>query len=115
MATELSSETRTVLKRYVDSEISNAELAEWLAQAEYDPDLSEEERNALARVRLVVIEVAEKRRKPPAILESVAEVLAASEPEGLVIALRAGSDTSWEQESKFTAAPSPLQRVGISP
>lgn len=113
MATQLSRESGVMLQGYIAGQISNGELAEWLAQVEYDSDLTELERDALARIQLLVIEVQEKRRKPSAILEGVAETLAASTDEGITFAYRTGSATSWQGEPRFSAAPSRLQRVGI--
>ena len=114
MLTQLDSETCRVLQRYVDGQLSNAELEEWLVQIEYDSDIAAEERDALAQVRLIAIEVGEGRRPPDSILESVAKVLAAPRPSEPVLAFRTGSNTSWEQRLTFTAAPSRLERVGIS-
>ena len=111
MAAVLSPETRAELKRYVQGELSNDQLDDWLTGAEYDPELSQAERDALAQIRLVVIEVEEGRRGPSEVLNVVAEVLAT---EGKpVVAWRSGSTTSWEGEPKVTAMPAPLQRVGI--
>lgn len=113
MLVELTPETRAELRRYVSGDVSNAELDEWLVGAEYDPALRQDERDALARIRLVLIEVQEEGRNPDEVLSVVAEVLASSTQEGPVIALRSGSGTSWEGEPTFTATPTRPQRVGI--
>ena len=42
MTEPLSPETIQTLQRYVRGELSNADLADWLAGAEYDGALSEE-------------------------------------------------------------------------
>ena len=52
MGVELTSETQAQLRRYVNGDLSNAELADWLAGAEYDPELPQPERDALARIGL---------------------------------------------------------------
>ncbi len=113
MAIQLSRDTELMLRRYVDSQISNAELADWLVGAEYDPALGPNEQDALARISLVVIEVDEERREPTVVLDSVAELLAASTPGDVIIASRTGSATLWQQEPELSAAPTRLQRVGI--
>ena len=113
MGVELTSETQAQLRRYVNGDLSNAELADWLAGAEYDPELPQPERDALARIGLVLIEVDEGRRKPAEVVDAVAEVLASSTRGQPMIALRSGSPTSWEGEPKLTATPARLQRVGI--
>lgn len=113
MLAELTPETRTQLQRYVQGELSNDQLDDWLTGAEYDSTLPEDERDALAGIRLVLIEVEEGRRDRSEVLDAVAEVLASSTGEGQVIAVRSGSDTSWEGEPKVTAAQARLQRVGI--
>lgn len=115
MRDQLNVEVCAMLQRYLDGELSNAELQEWLAQIEYDDDVSGEERDELARVRLIAVEVAEQRRPPDAVLESVAAALAAFRPAQVVLAFRSASATVWEGEPVFSAAPSRPQRVGISP
>lgn len=113
MAPELSPETRAELERYVQGELSNDQLEDWLTGAEYDPALTQEERDALAEIRLVIIEAEEDRRSTADILGAVAATLAAVAQGKSVIAPRSGSTTSWEGEPKVTATPAPLQRVGI--
>lgn len=113
MVVELIPETRAELRRYVDGDLSNAELADWLVGAEYDSALPQDERDALARIRLILIEIEEGRRDVGVVLDIVAEVLASSPQEGTVKALRSGSRTTWEGEPELTAAPSRWQRVGI--
>lgn len=113
MVVELTTETRSELMRYKSGDLSNAELDDWLVGIEYDPELSQDVRDVLARIRLVLIEVREGMRDVSEVLEIVVGVLALSEREGTVIALRSGSSTTRQEESGFTATPTPLQRVGI--
>ena len=113
MRVDLSPEARAELRRYVDGELSNAELADWLVGAEYDPALPQDERDALARIRLVVIEVDEGTRGPAETLDAVAEVLASATDDGQVVAMRTGSTTIWAQHPALGATPARLQRVGI--
>jgi hypothetical protein len=114
MAAQLSPDTLAVLRQYAKGEISIAELAEWLVQMEYDPDVPEDERELLAQIRLTEIEVSEGLRPKDDILESVAAALALFEPGKRIITDRSSSVTSWDREPAFTAAPSGIQRVGIS-
>lgn len=113
MGVELTSETQAQLRRYVNGDLSNAELADWLAGAEYDPELPQPERDALARIGLVLIEVDEGRRKPAEVVDAVAAVLASSTRQRTVIAWRTESATAWEGEPNLTATPARPQRVGI--
>ena len=114
MATELSPETKGQLQRYLDGNLSNAELAEWLAAAEYDLELPQDERDALAQISLVLVEVEEKRRGTPEILGAVAVVLAsATSRETVISPPRSDSTTSWQGEQRITAMPAPLQTVSI--
>jgi hypothetical protein len=113
MGVDLSPEARAELRRYVDGDLSNAELADWLVGAEYDPALPQDERDSLARIRLVVIEVDEGARDPSETLDAVAEVLASATDDGQVVAMRTGSTTIWAQHPALGATPARLQRVGI--
>jgi len=113
MVAELSPETMTELQRYVRGELSNDQLDDWLTGAEYDPALPQDERDALAWIRLVVIDAEEGIRSPAEVLNVVAAVLAAATPGEPVISPRSGSGTLWEGEPKLTAMPAPLLRVGI--
>ncbi len=109
----LSDEPRRQLQRYVDGEISNAELDDWLTGVEYDEEVPETERDALAGIRLVVIEVDEGRRDPSEVLDAVAEVLASATDDGQIVAMRTGSATTWAEQPALGATPARLQRVGI--
>lgn len=114
MRAELSPETKGQLLRYLDGNLSNAELSDWLAGAEYDSAIPQEERDALARISLVLVEVQEGRRRTSEILGIVAAVLVLARPNELVISPRTGSTTSWQGEPRTTTAmPTPLQPVGI--
>jgi hypothetical protein len=75
MVVQLSPDTRAMLQRYIDGLISNAQLEEWLAETEHDPDVPGSERDLLAAVRLSVIEVSEELRQPDDILRTVALLL----------------------------------------
>ena len=112
----LSSETKAVLNQYRRGEISNSEIADWLSGAEYDDSLQTDERDILASIRLIVVEVKEGERNPEEIVSMVAEVLALAE-ENIVYADRSGSSTLRQEEPKFkfSSSPSRVQRVGISP
>jgi hypothetical protein len=109
----LSADATRELQRYINADLSNAELEAWLAGLEYDPDVSTEERDALAQVRLVLTEVEENRRRAEDVLVSVATVLATFEPARTITAARTGSATTWAGDTPLTATPSRLQRVGI--
>jgi hypothetical protein len=112
MAVQLSQEATRTLQGYVAGRVSNAELADWLAGAEYDPAISEDERDELAGIRLVLIEAQEGRRDVEEVLDSVAWVLATAQPGTKIMAERTESSTEWITKTKLTAA-SPVQRVGI--
>ena len=113
---ELRPETRLTLERYKDGRISNQDIAEWLVQVEYDPELSTEERDSLAAVRLVTIEVFEGARQDEDILRAVASVLAEAEPGSTVVTVRSGSATSWKMTTPTTTgAGSQVRYAGISP
>ncbi len=114
MAIQVSQEAMLILQGYVDGRVSNAELADWLAGAEYDSSISESERDELAGIRLVLIEAQEGRREKDEILASVSAVLASAQPGKRILAERAESNTSWFTRSTLTAGRSPVQRAGIS-
>ncbi len=76
MAIKLDPETEIALRKYAAGELTVTEFAGWLASAEYDNDLPEEERDELARVSLMVIEAMEKLRPADQILEAVQDLLA---------------------------------------
>ena len=59
MAAQLSPETRSVLQQYLAGALTLDGLDDWLTQAEYDADLSRDERDALAVITLAVIEAGE--------------------------------------------------------
>ena len=114
MVTQLSPGSKAQLRRYVDGQLSISELAEWLVQMEYDPDVAGEERDALAQIRLTLIEASEGLRPKDDILEGVSAILALSEPQARVMVYRSSSATSWERESVFTTTGSRVQHAGIS-
>lgn len=113
MATDLTQESREQLQRYVKGDLSNAELAEWLTAAEYDLELPQDERDALAQISLVLVEVEEGRRGTPEVLGLVAAVLASAVPGQTVTSFRSASDTSWEGMPSRTTTQARHQRVGI--
>ena len=80
MSAKISPGTRRVLQRFVDGRLSDAELDDWLTGAEYDSALDREERDALAGVRLTLIEVSEGISKPDSLSRSVAALLAGEKP-----------------------------------
>ena len=110
----ISSDTQAVLNQYVRGEISNSEIADWLSGAEYDDSLQTDERDILASIRLIVVEVKEGQRNPEEIVSMVTEVLALAQ-RVIVVADRSGSSTLRQEESEFSSSPSHVQRVGISP
>lgn len=59
MGSQLSPESIDMLRRYESRGIGLVALSDWLVRAEYDEDLSREERDRLARIRLTAIEAAE--------------------------------------------------------
>ncbi len=111
---ELRLETRLTLERYKDGQISNQDLAEWLVGVEYDPEFSAEERDALAALRLVTIEVFEGDGQDEDILRAVARVLVEAEPGSPVVTVRSGSATTWTMTTT-TRAGSQARYAGISP
>lgn len=114
MRTDLSQETRHQLQRYINGDLSNAELADWLSAVEYDLDLPQAERDILAGISLVLVEVEEGRRGVPEILGVVSATLASSADEAVTLS-RSGSETSWEGTPNRTTTEARVQRVGISP
>ena len=113
MSNQLSSETCRVLRQYLEGRLSNAELEDWLAGAEYDLDLSQEERDSLATIRLSVIDFDEGRSEASGVVEAVAALLASVQPEKPIVVLRTDASTTWKGQSQFSATPSRLERVGI--
>lgn len=81
MVVQISPGTRETLEAFASGRIDMRELAGWLAQAGYDLDLPEAERDELARVDLVVTEVLESLRPEPEAMEAVSELLALAAPD----------------------------------
>ena len=76
----------SVLRRYVGGGLSMSELDGWLAEAEYDDDLSAPLRDVLASVRLVIIEAGEGMAQKEDVMVGVTRALASiGEPSELVI------------------------------
>lgn len=109
----LSAEARWILQEYERGNLSNPELAEWLVRVEYDTSLQSEERDALAGLRLVVVEEAEGLRPKEEVLDAVAGILAAESPDERVLTVRTSSSTTWDQRI-VTGAASRAQHAGIS-
>jgi len=109
----MSPETRAILQLYRDGNFSNRDLAEWLVQMEYADDLPQDERDSLARLRLVVIEEAEGRRNAEEVVSAVADLLARETPDEAIIVLRSGSATQWQPASAVTGVVSPARYAGI--
>ncbi len=72
---QLSSETRMVLQRFTEGRLSQRDFGEWLVQSDYDTDLSSQERDVLAGIRLIVIEADEGMRPASEIIERVTATL----------------------------------------
>jgi hypothetical protein len=64
-----------MLVRYACGSLTEEGLAEWLVKVEYDTDLPDSERDALAALRLTVIEVAETMGPNEEIHEKVNQLL----------------------------------------
>ena len=110
---QLSLDTRAVLRSYIEGQVTNSELEEWLTQAEHDSDVMDDERAVLARLRLAVLEAGEGLRPNEDILGAVAAAFAPCQPDGPVLAFRTGSATSGLQQPKGTATPSRITYAGI--
>jgi hypothetical protein len=78
MTGQLSPASTDMLRRYTSRAIDLAALSEWLVQAEYDDDLSREERDVLARLRLTTIEAAEGLCPETEVVKDVASTLGAA-------------------------------------
>ena len=115
MTATMSEESLSMLEGYRRGLRSNSELAEWLAQAEYNDTLSAIEKDALAGLRLIVVESIEGRRPNDEVLESVSALLAKEVGDSQLLTKRTSSATSWPTGSKVTAATSPVRLVDISP
>ena len=109
----LSAEARSILQEYERGNLSNAELAEWLVQVEYDTSLQSEERDTMAGLRLVVLEEAEGLRPKEEVLDAVAAILALEEDKTRLTA-RTSSSTTWEPQERVTGTVSRAQHAGIS-
>lgn len=109
----ISAETRAVLQQYLAGNVSNRDLSLWLAQAEYDFELPNSERDTLAQIRLIVIEEAEGLRDPEDIVRVVSELLASESPNQVVIIVRTGSATAREASTTVTGVASPVRYAGI--
>ena len=109
----LNPETLQMLQEYARGNVSNRELGEWLAGAEYDSALQAEERDRLAELRLIVVEEAEGRRKKEAVLSAVAAMLAPDTPDRTLRIVRTSASTTWPGTQRLTGAASPVRRAGI--
>lgn len=110
----ISPGTRAILQQYVDGNRSNADLAEWLVQTEYDSSVPQDERDSMGQLRLVVIEEAEGSRDKYEVLTTVAGILAREAPRQPLIILRTDSATRWpETPSATTGVASPARHAGI--
>lgn len=78
MAVKLSPITVETLEAYAADRLDIRQLAAWLAQAAYDPELVADERDELARVDLVVTEVRENMRSEEEARPAVSELLPSS-------------------------------------
>ena len=107
----LSAEARSILQQYERGNFSNRQLAEWLVQVEYDSELPTDERDILARLRLVVVEEAEGLRPKEEVLEAVAGILASESPDRRILTARTSSSTSWDRQT-ITEAATPARYVG---
>lgn len=111
----ISAEARSILQQYEQGNFSNRQLAEWLVQVEYDSALPAEERDILARLRLVVLEAAEGRRSNDDVLDAVAGILALESPDKNLVTKRTSSSTRWaEPRAKVTEAATPALHVGTA-
>lgn len=108
----LSAEATWILQEYERGNLSNPELAEWLVRVEYDTSLQSEERDALAGLRLVVVEEAEELRPKEEVLDAVAGILAAESPNERLLTVRTSSSTTWDQRI-VTGTVSRAQHAGI--
>lgn len=113
MNDQLSQNTRMTLDLYVQGQVSNTELAEWLVQTEYDTAMPRNERDRVARLRLIVIEAEEGLRPIEEILQAVLSLLAKIDPAATVIAMRTSAATERYGGTAVTATASPVQHVGI--
>lgn len=75
MRRQLSPASTDILRRYASRAIDLRALSEWLVQVEYDDDLSPEERDALARIRLTAIEAAEGLCPEAEVVKDVSSML----------------------------------------
>ncbi len=116
MPDQVNSETRTMLRQYVEGRLSINELSEWLVQAEYDEDIPQDERDMLAGIRLIVIEACDGSRAKDEILGVVSAALAVSEPDGTVTSVRGSSTTKIAASGRrvVTGTSSPVRHAGIS-
>lgn len=112
----INPETRAILQQYVGGNVSNADLAEWLVQTEYDSSVPQDERDSMGQLRLVVIEEAEGSRDKDEVLTAVAEILAREAPQQTLFTFRTESTTKWPQPTTplaTTGVASPAQHAGI--
>jgi hypothetical protein len=113
MAIKLSAESTAQLEGYRRGLVSNADLGKWLAEIEHDESVPQPDRDALAALRTIVVEVLERSRPQDQILDKVVEILAA---EGKTsITMRTSSATRWDSDRSVITAGSPVRHVGISP
>ena len=71
----LSERSSNLLNSYVLNKAEFASLWDWLAESEYDESLLKEERDTLASIRLVAIEVDEGLRATDELREAIRSVL----------------------------------------
>jgi len=71
----LSERSLKLLNSYVAEEVTFENLWNWLAESEYDDTLAVEERDTLASIRLLAIEVDEGLRGPEELREAIRSAL----------------------------------------
>jgi hypothetical protein len=108
----ISAESERILQRYAEGNLSNGQLAEWLAGIEYDSEADESERDALAQLSLVLTEESEGMRPKEDVLAMVTQVLA-REARTTVFTLRTDSSTKWDPGRPPTGTTSPVRHADI--
>ena len=114
MPAQLSGESDTMLRAYLDGQLGVGELAEWLTDREYDVDLPLNERDELAALALIVLEVQEQMREKDEILTTVVQMLGTRKPVQRANAATVSSSTASSPTISVTSEPTPVQRVNIS-
>jgi len=104
MSTTVSSGAQQTLQRFLEGDCSPEEFDSWLVTASDDEAAVASERDALARLRLIMIECGEGLRSPDELVIEVAALLTESTSNGVAVwTTTAGTSASTLAQAPFVA------------